>query len=75
MAEIDNIKEVKRDRLIDLIETTTLVRCKKSTIYTLMKQGKFPKPIKLGSRMVAWPESLVYQWIQDQINQSQEVTQ
>jgi len=73
-TEIVNQKEIKRDRLIDLIETQTLVRCKKSTIYSLMKQGKFPKQVKLGSRMVAWPESSVLLWIQTQINQSQ-VTQ
>ena len=28
-----------------------------STIYALMSEGKFPKPIKIGRRAVGWLES------------------
>jgi prophage regulatory protein len=55
-------------------EVENIIGCKKSTIYTMLKQGKFPSPIKMGSRMVVWPESVILQWIQDQIKKSQEVT-
>jgi prophage regulatory protein len=34
-----------------------------STIYQLMGQGKFPKPIRLGARAVAWRESDIDEWI------------
>jgi prophage regulatory protein len=35
-----------------------------STIYALVKQGKFPLPVSLGGRAVAWKESEIDAWIQ-----------
>ena len=61
---------VPRDRLIRLPEVENLIGCKKSTVYTMVKEGTFPKPIRLSSRMVAWPETAVLQWMQDRINQA-----
>lgn len=28
----------------------------RSTIYLRIKQGKFPRPVKLGAKSVGWPE-------------------
>lgn len=61
---------VPRDRLIRLPEVETLTGCKKSTIYLMLKEGRFVKPIRYSARMVLWPETAVLQWIQDRINQS-----
>ena len=61
---------VPRDRLIRLPEVENLIGCKKSTVYTMVREGTFPKPIRLSSRMVAWPETAVLQWMQDRINQA-----
>ena len=58
---------VPRDRLIRLPEIENLIGCKKSTVYTMLKNGNFPKPIRLSARMVAWPETAVLQWVQDKI--------
>jgi prophage regulatory protein len=33
-----------------------------STLYDEMRQGRFPKPIKLGARTVAWLESDIAKW-------------
>lgn len=63
---------VPRDRLIRLPEVENLIGCKKSTVYTMVKEGTFPKPIRLSARMVAWPETAVMQWMQDRINQTTE---
>ena len=35
---------------------------KRSTIYKFLKDGTFPKPIKIGSRSVAWIESEIEDW-------------
>lgn len=35
----------------------------RSTIYSLMDQGDFPRPINLTSRIVAWPESRISEWL------------
>lgn len=40
---------------------------KRSTIYAKMDKDEFPKPIKLGERMVAWLESDVIDWINARI--------
>ena len=60
---------VPRDRLIRLPEVLSLTGCKKSTIYLMLHEGRFPKPVRLSPRMVTWPETAVLQWVQDRINQ------
>lgn len=59
---------VPRDRLLRLPAVEAVTGCKKSTIYSLMKEGKFPKSIAVTRRMAAWPETAVLQWVQDRIN-------
>lgn len=59
---------VPRDKLLRLPSVEALTGCKKSTIYSLMKEGKFPKSIAVTRRMSAWPETAVLQWVQDRIN-------
>ena len=58
---------VPRDRLVRMPEVETLTGCKKSTIYLLIQQGKFPQPVRLSARLSAWPETAVLQWVQDRI--------
>ena len=50
--------EVYRIRKVSNI--TGLAR---STIYGLIKDGKFPKPIKLSVRAVGWSSLSVFQWL------------
>jgi prophage regulatory protein len=59
---------VPRDRLLRLPQVIETTGCQKSTIYSLMKKGEFPKNIAVTRRMAAWPETAVLQWIQDHIN-------
>lgn len=63
---------VPRDRLIDLQPVCAATGVKKSTIYTWLKDpgSDFPRPVRLGARMVRWSESAVLQWVQDRIHQS-----
>ena len=63
---------VPRDRLTRLHDVEGATGCKKSTIYELMKAGRFPKPVRLSARHVAWPESAVLQWVQDRIQEAQQ---
>lgn len=43
---------------------------KKAWIYQLISNESFPKPIKLGSRAVAFIEDEVDQWIVERVNKS-----
>ena len=35
----------------------------RATVYTLLRETDFPKPIKLGGKAVGWVESRVDEWI------------
>lgn len=71
VAELQPAVNVKKDRLLRLPQVESIVGIRKSTIYVLMKQGNFPQPVHVTPRHSAWPESAVYQWVQDQINKAQ----
>jgi prophage regulatory protein len=45
----------------DVEDRTGLSR---STIYAMMAEGQFPRPIKLGKRAVGWPESAITRWLE-----------
>ena len=54
-------------KLIRLKEVMSLTTMSKTTIYTYINKDKFPKPIPLGERAVAWVESEVQEWIEERI--------
>lgn len=35
----------------------------RSTIYAMMGAGDFPRPIRIGKRAVAWPQSAIEAWL------------
>ena len=40
----------------------------KSFVYDLITQDKFPKPVKVSSRISCWVAAEVDQWVQEQID-------
>jgi prophage regulatory protein len=42
----------------------------RSTIYERIKLGRFPQPIRLGARSVAWIESEITAWLWEQVANS-----
>jgi len=50
----------KFNRLSQVEATTGL---KKSAIYALMSQGKFPRPYRLTERAVGWKQSEIEEWM------------
>ena len=59
--------------ILRLPQVMKKVPLSKVTIYEYIKQGKFPAPIKLGSRASGWDSLAIDQWIEDRINASKEV--
>ena len=55
-------------RLIRLKEVQHRVGLGRSTIYRWMGEGKFPKPVQIGSYIVAWPEDIIDDWIRQYTN-------
>jgi len=48
-----------KERLLRLPEVLHRVGYKRSRFLDLVRQGQFPKPVRLGVRAVAWPESII----------------
>ncbi len=42
---------------------------KRAHIYALMKDGKFPKAMRLGVRAVGWDSAEIDQWISDRLKE------
>lgn len=57
------------DQFIDMAFITKLLQMTDKWVYKLIKDGMFPKPIKLG-RSSRWRQSEVETWLQERINQS-----
>jgi prophage regulatory protein len=69
-AMIEKSQNLKR-----LPDVLRRVGYSRSTVYQLIAEGKFPKPISLGARAVAWLESDIDEWIASRIGKSRaEVT-
>ena len=51
------------DKLLRLPAVMELTGLGRSTIYRMMSEGDFPKPIKLGQRAIAWPADTIRDWI------------
>lgn len=50
-------------RLLRLPDVEAATGMRRSTVYDAVRAGKFPRPVPLGSRTVAWPEAEVAAWI------------
>jgi prophage regulatory protein len=51
-------------RLIRRPEVEARTALSRSTLYEWIKRGDFPRPLKLGARIVAWRESDVNEWLE-----------
>jgi prophage regulatory protein len=41
----------------------TVTGLPRSTLYQMVKDGDFPKPVRLGKRAVGWRSSDIEQWL------------
>ena len=60
-------------RIISLKEVIDLTALSRSTIYSYMAEGIFPKSVSLGERRVGWVESEVHEWILAKIEERDQV--
>jgi prophage regulatory protein len=57
-------------RLLRLPEVEIEVGLKRSAIYEAIKNGRFPKQIRVGSRAVAWTEKSIEDWKAERLSVS-----
>ena len=51
-------------------QVEALTGLSRAWIYAAMQRGEFPRPVKIGRRAVAWPESVIDKWISERMAQS-----
>ena len=51
-------------KVLTIEEVAAKVSLSKSTIYTRIRSGVFPRPIALGERRRAWPEDEIDAWLE-----------
>lgn len=54
-------------RILRRPEVEQKVGLKRAQIYTLMREDKFPKAVRLGARAVGWDSIEIDQWILDRL--------
>lgn len=52
------------DRLLRRPDVQSVTGLSRSTLYAMMAEGAFPKPVKLGKRAVGWRTSDVAAWLE-----------
>ncbi|MBZ7499361.1 AlpA family transcriptional regulator [Klebsiella michiganensis] len=69
MNNNDRQSYLTNDKMVDMAFITRFTGLTDKWFYKLIKDGEFPKPIKLG-RSSRWMQSEVEEWIQGRINHS-----
>jgi prophage regulatory protein len=59
----DKLSEKPHESLIRIKEVCLLVSVGRTTIYKMVEEGSFPKPLNLGPRFKAWQKQTVIDWI------------
>jgi len=58
----------QQTRLLRLRDVRSLTGLSKSSIYSRISEGRFPKQIALGPRLVVWLEADIQTWIAEQVS-------
>ena len=50
-------------RVLRLPAVIEMVGLRRASIYNMMKANRFPKPVRIGERAVAWREADLVNWL------------
>lgn len=56
------------DRLLTRRDVEAVVRLSRSSIYSMIANGSFPRPIRVGKKAVRFLQSDIEAWLQSKIN-------
>ena len=59
------MSEIKLYRMIEVVRITGL---RPSTVYKQIREGRFPKPVKITSRTSAWTNTSIDEWIEEKLD-------
>jgi len=52
------------DRILRKRQVSELTGLGKTTLYHMVKNGTFPKPVKIGKRAIGWKISDLKEWLE-----------
>jgi len=58
------MKKLKELELLNLQDVINLLKIPRSTLYYLMRKNRFPKPLKLSERKIAWSVNQIKKWLE-----------
>jgi prophage regulatory protein len=50
-------------RIMRRPEVLTLLGIATPTLYEMMRDGRFPRPVRVAAKAVGWPENVVHDWL------------
>lgn len=53
------------EMMVSMTELTERIGLSRGTIYLMMEDGTFPKPIRIGTRRIAWKITVIDKWLED----------
>lgn len=56
--------DAMQNRIIRRSEVLARIGLSSSTMYAMIAEGKFPKPMRLGKRAVGWKENDLDAWLE-----------
>ena len=62
---IQTFTQANHSKLLKAKDVSDLTSISRSHLHRLAREGKFPKPIKIGENRSAWLESEVQDWISE----------
>lgn len=51
------------NRMLRLHQVSEIVSLSRASIYRLIAEGRFPPPVRIGLRAVAWDSAVISAWI------------
>ena len=65
-ARLDD-EVLQGERLLRVHEVLYVTGLSMPTLYRMMREQKFPRPVRLGPKSVAWPESEIDNFVRTRI--------
>jgi prophage regulatory protein len=66
-TEGNDMQSNREERFIRLPEVVRRVGISRSSVWLWVRQGRFPRPVRVGPRVTCWRESEVDRWIAERV--------
>jgi prophage regulatory protein len=63
-AKTTTSDRVASARLVSMNAVCEMTSLCRRTVYVMVRDGQFPKPVQLGKRRIAWREADVVRWLE-----------